>query len=478
MLPENPKQNWPPDEWKDYYNVMDEHSAWYSGDPNIIAAVHSDRVFTPSPQGRFWAREVHEERRLMVHTPIAADVSETSSDMLFGEAPEFSTTQDSSIERLAEITDGGFMALLLEAAEIASALGGVFLRAGWNKDVRPDRPIISIVHPDAAIPTFEHGVMTDVIFWKEVGRENATVWRLLQLHEPGTITSALYEGNAEKIGSRVDLMRFPSTAALDEVEETGLDTLDCVYVPNKLPNRRARGTPIGQSDYAGSEGLLDGLDEIVTSWIRDVRLGQSRVVVPDEFLEGSLDGKKFSIDREVFSTLNMTPQLANEAGIKEIQFEIRADAHLTSALTVMERIVSNAGYSPQSFGLNIEGRAESGTALRIRERKSIATSKKKMLYWRPAVEKLLGIVGEIDRRVFNKGFEEARMNPAAPVTPDMNETAQTVQTLDSAEAISVDQKVRMLHPEWSEEEVEMEVEAIRNESGMAVSSPVLEGDLE
>ena len=52
--------------------------------------------------------------------------------------------------------------------------------------------------------------------------------------------------------------------------------------------------------------------------------------------------------------------------VEVVTFALRTDEHRDTMLTLVERVASAAGYSPQDFGLNIEGRAESGTALRLR----------------------------------------------------------------------------------------------------------------
>ena len=74
----------------------------------------------------------------------------------------------------------------------------------------------------------------------------------------------------------------------------------------------------------------------------------------------------FDIDREVFTLFDLDPLTQKEVGITVSQFEIRTEQHKQTALELLNRIISSAGYSPQTFGLSISGSAESGTALNIR----------------------------------------------------------------------------------------------------------------
>src|SRR5690606_24588166 len=174
-LPEG-QTKWPPEQWQEVFQLYAEHAAWYSGDPNQIASVHAGAVFTPTPRGRFWAADVHEERRVMLHVPIAGDIAATSADLLFSETPTAKIPEAheesapagavATQERLNELIDvGGVHNRLLEAAETCAALGGVYLRPVWDREVA-GHPILSVVQADVAIPEFRWGVLRAVTLWR------------------------------------------------------------------------------------------------------------------------------------------------------------------------------------------------------------------------------------------------------------------------------------------------------------------------
>src|SRR5690554_710725 len=94
--------------------------------------------------------------------------------------------------------------------------------------------------------------------------------------------------------------------------------------------------------------------------------------------------------------------------IESVQFDIRADDHLKTCQALTEQIISLSGYSPQSFGMDIQGRAESGTALRIRERKSMLTKQKKSRYWMHGLQDFLTQMQEIDVRSGLSGSYEIK----------------------------------------------------------------------
>src|SRR5690606_24468120 len=88
MFPEySSNQVWPPEEWSNVYERYAEWAAWYSGDALQISNALSSKASTPTRQGQFWAQEIKNERKVMLHVPIAGELSTTSSNFLFSETP-------------------------------------------------------------------------------------------------------------------------------------------------------------------------------------------------------------------------------------------------------------------------------------------------------------------------------------------------------------------------------------------------------
>jgi len=482
------KQEWPPEEWRGVFDKYAEWAAWYSSDPTRLASVYSGLVYTPTPRGRFWAKEVKEERQTMLHVPIAADMATVSADLLFAEEPDIRISEaheedaqegaKEAQDRLDEILAyNEAHGLLVEIGETAAALGGCFAKINWDRE-RYDFPLLSVAQADAALPVFRWGFLQEVTFYKVVAEESRHgemyYYRHVEHHEPGLIQNRLFRGTLRNIGREVPLEATAYTRGLDPDIETGIDDLLVRYIPNKRPNRLWRGSALGQSDYGGLEGLMDSLDETFTSWMRDLRMARARIVVPESFLEfHEQEGEFFfDLDKSVFVGLNMGPA-SEDQDITPSQFAIRSAEHRDTALELLDRIIGSAGYSPQSFGLQIEGRAESGTALRLRERKSLKTKQKKQRHMQRALEELCELALTVDREILGSTVEpfRPRIGFGDSIPDDPTETAQAVQRLHQAEAASVDTKVRMLHPEWGEEEVQAEVERIRQESGMVVDDP-------
>lgn len=481
-LPENGSA-YPPENHKHIFRVYQEHNAWHSGDPAVLRKTYADVPQDYRPRRyMFWTRKGATELQIdrhQIHVPLAGDIAQTSSDLLFSEPPSFIVkdddagendvlnTQDNLDELLRQC---GLKNKLLEAGETSSALGGVFLRLVWNTEFMK-HPTIQVVAPDRAIATFMYGKMVAVGYVTEYdSSDGQDYYRHIEHHEDGLIHHALYQGTKTNIGNRVELTKLQETADLQDEIVLPFNTLASVYVPNQRPLRRLKGYEYGRSDYDGIEGLMDAIDEAYTSWMRDVRLGKSRIIVPTEYLErrGRGRGTAFDIDAEVFTGLEIDPNTENK-GIQPVQFEIRDQQHKTTVMELIDRAVTAAGYSPQSFGINIEGRAESGTALKLRERKTFTTQGKKQRYYTQPLEEILEKLQILDVEIFGAQYKPMglRVEWQDAVQQDVRESATVIESLHRAQAASLDTKVRLLNPELTEEEVEQEVLKIATNFNLA-----------
>ena len=484
-LPDNGEQ-YPPENHKQIFRVYEEHSAWHAGDPAILRKTYANVPQDYRPRRyMFWTRKGATELqtdRHQIHVPLAGDIAQTSSDLLFSEPPSFIVHDKEASEAEIDKTQGelndlldycGLKNKLLEAGETCSALGGVFLRLVYDTRFMK-APKIQIVSPDRAIATFMYGELVGVGYVQEYEpADGQGIYRHIEHHEDGLIHHALYYGTKTNLGTRVELSKLADTADLEDEVVLPFDGLASVYVPNQRPLRRLRGYEYGRSDYDGIEGLFDAIDETYTSWMRDIRLGKSRVIVPTEYLErrGRGRGTSFDIDAEIFTGLEIDPN-GEHKGIQPVQFDIRDAAHKQTVMELIDRAVTAAGYSPQSFGINIEGRAESGTALKLRERKSFTTQGKKQRYWTQPLQEILYRLQQLDVEVFGKQYTplDIRIEWQDAVQQDVRESATVIESLHRAQAASLETKVKLLNPELTEQEVSDEVLRIATNFNLADQS--------
>ncbi|XXZ49901.1 phage portal protein [Streptomyces cavourensis] len=490
-LPDNGAP-WPPPALARHYAEVRVDDAWYSGDRDKLATVYRDAPRRRDGRRRLWGRDRAEQPGApdhQLHIPLPGDIATASADLLFSEPPEFTVDDTATQDRLDELAAAdGIANTLLEAAEVAAALGGVYLRVTWDRSLA-GRPLLTTVHPDAAVPEWRWGHLAAVTFWREVAADSVTVWRHLERHSPGRIEHGLYQGSADSLGVRVPLTEHPEVAALadslgpdGDAIETGIDLLTAAYCPNIRPHRKHRGSPFGRSDYSAPlYDLFDALDTTWTSWIRDLRLARARLLVPDGYLRdhGPGRGASFDDDREIWTLLNIPPTEQGGAGITLNQFEIRVDEHERTSTAITRQAVMSAGYSAATFGLGDQGAALTATEIKARERKSLITRGKKVRYWSPPVADMLYMLLLIDRTLFTPRIVPERPNVTFgdSITEDASSLGQTLTLLQQAQAVSTETKVRMLHPEWDATAVQAEVDRILTETGAAMPDPMQAGAL-
>ncbi|WP_263120844.1 phage portal protein [Cellulomonas fimi] len=498
-----PNIEWPPKPFDTAFRTISTWDAWYVGDTSELATKYNETPRTRPSQMRggvvgtvarfFWGRPVPAgQDRTRLHVPVASDLATTSADLLFSEPPRIvlpGTAQETGRTprqtRLEQLINGPEThASLLEAAELGAALGGTYLRIVWDTtDGGPNRPLLTAVHADGAIPTWRWGQLDSVVFWTVVRRENQMVRRHVECHERGRIVHALYQGTEANLGVVVPLAEDAATkwlAPLVDAEsaiETGSTGLTAGYVPNIRPSRQWRTTPdlapLGRSDYDGIEPLMDALDETYSSWMRDVRLAKARLLVDQNAMTpmGRGAGAAFDTDQEIFTAVPGVMGSLKDGNVAQAeQFEIRHEEHRATAVDLLRSILRSAGYSPQTFGDDPLAVSTTATEVKARERLSERTRDKKARYWAAELSRLSRVLLDVDAHAFRgpgSGGDTPEVRFPPKVQEDTLELAQTAQALKSAEAASIETRVRLVHPEWDGPTVNDEVERIQNETRLA-----------
>ena len=492
---------WPPPLLHGVSERMEEWSAWYEGTPDALRRYYGREANAsrthrghPADGGlrglltRMWwgkGSTSPSTAQGQLHIPLAADLCQASGDLLFAEPPTLTVGDPRGQDLLEQYAAGGLFAHTAEAAEVAAALGGTYLRATWDPQVVPNGPFLTSVHADAAVPEFRWGRLTAVTFWRRVTENGQQVLRHLERHETdsagiGIVLHGLYAGTPTDLGRPIPLTDAPATASLadaidaDGVISTGTPGLAVEYVPNVRPVRSWRthplGVNLGRSDLDGLEPLMDALDETWSSWMRDVRLAKARLVVPAYMLSSHGPGKgaTFDTDEELFTPLAAPPGINGGMDLTSVQFAIRVTEHQQTANELIQQILRSAGYSAATFGEGAEGLA-TATEVNAREQRSDLTRDRKIRHWKPALARITEKMLAIDAALFG------HPNNPNPVTVTFGdavqdsqlELAQTAVALRTAQAASTQTIVTLQHPDWTPEQIAAEVAAIDTENDRA-----------
>lgn len=235
-----------------------------------------------------------------------------------------------------------------------------------------------------------------------------------------------------------------------------------------LPDPLDRTNGAGRSDFTPATiGLFSAIDQAATSLMRDVEDGQSRLLVADYMLRNAGFGKgaEFNGSDRLFVQLKRQPgDQGQEAPIDQVQFTIRYEEHLAIIQDLSKRAIEAAGFTPDE---DQGGDAPDMTATEYvgRNKRTLATRDKKVLYWRAALEPLLTSLLVVDREVFGSGVEPM---PVKVVFPDAVQEspkvlAETAAAQKNADASSRRTRIKTMHPDWDEADVDAELAEMDNE---------------
>jgi hypothetical protein len=534
---------WPPEPFDVAFARFRELDAWWTGDTATLQSIYSTSAGTHVVNGQsyrggvvgtlskwWWGQPIAtDEQRMKMHLPLAADLCTLSADLLFGEAPQVLFRKPATAEaptdgvetvaapwrheaqdRLDQIiaSDEAHAEWLL-SGEYAAALGGAYVTVAWDPTIS-DHVFPKAYAADCVIPTFRHGRLVAARLWSEY-REGNEVYRLIEDHTPGVIEYGLYRGTDKDLGGLVPMGTRSETAHYESLRNesdlevaianpaalplsvkigTGTERLAVVYMPNARPVRDWRKLGplqyLGRSDLDGIQDLLDKVDQVWSSLMRDVDNGQGRLVVAEEALDLAAPGEGATFDtyRQVFTKIGATLGKSADGGmpIEQVQFDIRVEEHMATFDGLLRRIASTIGYSEAHLGLEGATGTQTATEITADLSDSERTRDKKAMYARLAMSRWALAALEIDAAVFGgDALGDLTVAPDvvfAPVSQaDPEKLARTAQLLDAARAASRKEIVRSLHPDWDEPDIDAEVERIKQEMGTPAPDPAtFDGD--
>lgn len=515
------------------YRRMARHDAWYSGDADRLAAAYGTRsassANTPGTtinapglvkrivaafRNEFWASSSDDEVDTKRHLPTPEDIARHSARLLFSErlqirvkgptydadgaaGPDGKPTYlkgDAMPETLAAqrrldhtLSMCNFDALVLAAAEVASALGSTGLRIAFDKTGPvKDRPLLARVDADAIVPVYSWGQLVGVIFWQLVKQDAGDViWRHLELHEGGRVYHGLYKGSSDSIGERQPLDANGATAHLAPLVDAqgGITILasggrTATSIPNMLPDPLDRANNAGRSDYTPAVmDLFDAIDRVFSQMMDTIEDAKSRLLVADSMLERGKPGQGVTFDRNqrIFTKVKVPPAEREGGGlpIEKIQFEMHVEEYLRAIDWLIRKAVEAAGYDAGT-DVGQGGRDITATEITVGKSDDMATRDTKIRYWQPELQALLTSYLAVDVEQFAPRDESGQLVKAFPVEvtfpdavqPTKLELANIAKALKDAGAASVYELVKTVNPDWTDSQISADVDRIMTQGGV------------
>lgn len=409
-----------------------------------------------------------DRKRRYVPDPLPGQIATAHADLLFGDEPSVTAAAAADQARLDELVDEtNLPSELHRAAEIASSEGEVWWRIYTDRDAS-DYPLIQWCSRLDVAPLWRAGRPVAVAFISVVDAADQVVTRHVEIQAPGETRNLLYRGSWDRLGVRVSLDAHPDTEGLPD---------EWLHAPLMLAGRvlnrpRTDTTRIGRSDYHGAEELMLALNEATTIGAENARLtAKKRLFVDGAYLDarGNLPAGD-----DVYRKDKDGDELgdAGGVGVKEAEYSYDAAPLIAHTQDLVERIVTRCGLVPQWVGVQEQGRAESGTALRVRLLPATLTAHGKSRFWTDALPRILGLLQMVDAMPealggFGRDWARAADDPDValgdPIPPDALEDTQRAVALVDSGLQSRETTIRELHPDWGDEQVAAELDRIRGE---------------
>lgn len=398
-------------------------------------------------------------------SPVPRMISRAKANLLFGEAAEFKPADEGDAERMEFIVEENDLdALNHQAAVLSSSEGEIWGRICYRPDLL-DCPIIEFVSRRRVIPFFSGRFLVGASFLTEYAEGYTEVWRLFETYERGLISAELFRGTRTSLGQPMPLTSYPATAATPELVYTGIDEPLVAFIPNSIDGDPSRG----YSDYAGLEDRFLGINRATTIGDTNTELaGKKRALVDGQYV-----GRGGQLaDDDVFVKDETEGDLNKESPMQILEYDYDAQQIVSWLDHLIDSTLTFGGAAPQLVGRALDGAAISGTALRFKMIHSLLEASGSGRYYDRGLARLLRQAAIIDSRPVGQiGFGRGWAKPDEKPTVDRQdglprddlEAAQQLQLLVTAEAISVEERVRFVHPDWTQEQIDEEIAKLKDE---------------
>ena len=471
------------------------NSVWYGGSDIELKQLYERDLkgfkigmVTSDELNYFWGQPTADTNIRKIHSGLPQLISEKMVDLIMANGYELNVYKDEDREEEDEenldrlnviLEDNMFTGLLQEAIETESWSGGVAIKLSTNSMF--DYPIIEVIQPEEYEPVIKAGRIIEDIFIKYFDSKGAS-YKLKECY--GTDgTNGYIRYKLFRLVGKNEAAQWVE-ASLKEVEETkdlkdimfkGVNEKFSIYKPNKLPNSEFRGSRLGESDYSGSHGMFDAIDEIYSTMIQEFRDGKIKNFWPSNLLPTDpMSGKQYlppTLKKDYITYTSGIGEKEKPDKVEQVQGEIHSEKYIEAFKKSLEMVLNNAGLSPQTVGLTgLDSTAASEESQELREKTSIRTREKKVDLWTMTLNKLFELLLKLD------DYSNGRATQDYFVDVLFND--YKIQTLDDKTRIAsaglvgktwdIMSAVKYVHDEMPEEEQVLTAIKIKIENGINV----------
>lgn len=297
-----------------------------------------------------------EGKRPLNRLNVAKVLSDLFATLTFSEQVDITCGDENYDKYITKMLNAnGFWKNVPTFISVACALGGGVFKVYADSKV----PCIEYVHADRFMPITWNGKdIVGAVIETKVQR-SGTYYTFFEKHEPGRVSYKLYKSrSSETLGNEVPVSElYPD---LPDAVNYGSDVPMFVYFKPDVSNNAEYDVPLGMSVYANAVDTLHAIDTTFDGFVREIKLGKKRIIVPSETLTSYYDTKKskwlhaYDTDDEVYVVFDS--QDKENADIKEIDMNLRVQEYVDAINAHLNILCLQVGLSAGSLTFDkIEG---------------------------------------------------------------------------------------------------------------------------
>jgi hypothetical protein len=345
----------------------------------------------------------------------------------------------------------------------------------YRDDQQSDFPILEWHSRAHVRPVFRGRKLIAAAFvsdlWQETINDNLITYKYVEIQTENYVRNLLYKGVNNLLGQSIALTERPETAELPEEWSHDLGML-----AGRIAGKFGRDRRYAISKLHGVEDLLFSLNEATTIGHENARLTlKRRLAVPREAINAKTG--KFDAGEDV---LVMDDPLDEELGGSKgqgkfavLEYSFDAPALISYKNDTSSTILTRVGLARQlTDPNNNEGGAASGTALRVRLIPTTMAAKGVSRPWdddSPSIIMKLQLLDALPKnkggfgRSWQKPGEPPIIERADPLPVDETEETNRHAVAVSSEFESRETAIKSLHPDWTDQQVQGELDKVFSE---------------
>lgn len=379
------REKWPPDEHKERLDRYKKYRPLFKGDHQSVF-IRIDE----------WLAKEMDKTIIYVVCNFAGLISKICADLLFGEPVKFSVGEEKSKEQefLDDLVQQNCLHIKnYEMALSCSWRGDTVLKTRFGKRNAWDdeeQSIIEIVPADCFFPDLNEDNVQEMksatLGWIRKNKKDNKKYLRKEIHEPGIIRNELWLLDGNEVKEQVKLSTFPEYSDLPEIQETGYSGL----LVEHIPNWRLDDEFWGISDYYDLESLFDALNNRVSKidTILD-KHSDPKLILPPGSMEYDERTGRYYIDKEALQCMEINEAVEARDLPRYLVWDAQLEAAFNQIDKLLEMLMMMSEVSPAAFGLDKQGVADSGRALKFRLVRTLAKINRKQLYFDNALKNIL-----------------------------------------------------------------------------------------